>query len=96
MTTQNPVTERAETRKRLHDVLGDMAYHLEVFGDTLAEREGYKDIDGMEAIYLYLIRTHHWLPRDVRSMSADDLQLALHVERQGWTVPKEKLQPPKR
>jgi hypothetical protein len=81
--------ELLEISRRLHQARGEQAYHLDVFGDTLAQREGYKDIDGMEAVYLYLIRTHHWLPRDVRSMSQDDLLLALHVEMQGWTVPPE-------
>lgn len=79
--------ERFANLKRLHDAKGNLAYLLEVFGHTLAQREGYKDIDGMEAIHLYLIHKHHWLPRDVRSMSYEDLQLALHQELQGWTAP---------
>ena len=95
-TSQDITKLYAESRKRLHDTKGDMAYHLEVFGDTLAEQQGYKDIEGMDAIYLYLIRTHHWLPRDIRSMNAEDIQLALHVEMQGWTVPEAKRQPAKR
>ncbi len=76
-----------DSRKRLHKTRGDLAYLLETFGDTLAQREGYQDIDGMEAIYLYLIRTHHWLPRDVRAMNQEDLRLALHQEMQDWTLP---------
>lgn len=82
-------TERArfDNLKRLHEHRGNLAYLLEVFGHTLAQREGYKNIDGMEAIYLYLIHKHHWLPRDVRTMSQEDLQLALHQEMQGWTAP---------
>lgn len=78
---------QTESRKRLHEAQGNLAYLLEVFGDTLAQREGYRDIDGMQAIHLYLMHKHHWLPRDVQSMSAEDLRLALHVEMQGWTVP---------
>ena len=76
-----------ESRKRLHNTQGDLTYLLEVFGDTLAQQQGYKSIDGMEAIYLYLIHKHHWLPRDVRAMNREDLQLALHQEMQGWTAP---------
>lgn len=87
MTDKATEKERFQTLKRLHETQGNLAYLLDVFGHTLAEREGYKDIDGMEAIYLYLIHKHHWLPRDVRSMSQEDLQLALHVELQGWTAP---------
>ena len=76
-----------DTRKSLHEAQGHLAYLLEVFGDTLAQQQGYKSIDGMEAIYLYLIHKHHWLPRDVRAMNREDLQLALHQEMQGWTAP---------
>ena len=60
---------------------------LDVFGDTLAEREGWRDIDGIEAVHLYLIRKYGWLPRDVRAMPGAELRLALHVEMQGWTAP---------
>ncbi len=80
-------TERFANLRRLHKANGDLNYLLEVFGFTLAEQQGYKDIDGMEAIYLYLVNKHHWLPRDVRSMTQEDLRLALHQEMQGWTVP---------
>lgn len=73
--------------KKLHAAQGDLAYLLQVFGDTLAQQQGYTHIDGMEAIYLYLIHKHHWLPRDVRAMTPDDLRLALHQEMQGWTAP---------
>lgn len=83
--------ERMANLKRLHTAQGSLNYLLEVFGFTLAEQQGYKDIDGMEAVYLYLINKHHWLPRDVRSMTPDDLRLALHQEMQGWTVPQDAL-----
>ncbi|MDF3822362.1 hypothetical protein P3G55_20845 [Leptospira sp. 96542] len=79
--------DRFSNLKKVHATRGNLDYLLEVFGHTLADREGYTDVDGMEAIYLYLINKHHWLPRDVRSMSTDDLRLALHVEMTGWTAP---------
>lgn len=79
--------EQFATLGRLHDAAGKLNYMLEVFGYTLAEQQGYKDIDGMDAIHLYLVNKHHWLPRDVRSMTPDDLRLALHQEMQGWTAP---------
>lgn len=78
-----------KTSWRTHQAEAGLAYAVAVFGDELARREGYKDIDGLEAVHLYLIRKHHWLPRDVQSMSAKDLRLALHVEMQGWTLPPE-------
>lgn len=79
--------ERFTVLKRLHEANGNLAYSLTVFGFELAKRHGYKNIDGMDAIYLYLINKHHWLPRDVRAMSQQDLELALHEEMQDWTLP---------
>ena len=80
-------SERNETLHRLYTAMGDQDYALCLFGNELAKREGYKDIDGMEAVHLYLINKHHWLPRDVRSMTGDDIRLALHQEMQDWTLP---------
>ncbi|KQP40000.1 hypothetical protein ASF44_07990 [Pseudorhodoferax sp. Leaf274] len=71
----------------MHTTRGNLNYLLEVFGFELAKRAGWQDIDGMDAVHLHLINKHHWLPRDVRSMTEDDLRLALHEEMQGWTLP---------
>ena len=79
--------QRFASLKAAHATQGSLNYLLEVFGHELAKRQNYTDIDGMEAIWLYLINKHHWLPRDVRSMAPADLQLALHEEMQGWTAP---------
>lgn len=82
--------DRYENWKRLHQAEGDLAYMLAVFGDTLAKREGYKDpsLTGMEAIYFYIIHKFHWFPKDVRSMSTDDIRFTLTEEMHGWTAPK--------
>jgi len=76
-----------EASKSFHATVGQLNYMLEVFGDTLAEREGYKSISGMDAIHVYLIKKHSWLPRDVTAMSPDHIRLALFEEMQGWTAP---------
>lgn len=75
--------------KRKHAATGNLGFLLEVFGYELASRHSYRDLGGMDAVYLYLINKHHWLPRDVRSLSTDDLLLTLHEEMQGWTAPPE-------
>jgi hypothetical protein len=80
-------SERYEVLKRLHSAQGDLAYLLEVFGDTVAEREGYKNLQGMEAIHFYLIHKFNWLPRDVMSMSAEHIRLVLHQEMSDWKSP---------
>jgi hypothetical protein len=67
------------------------AYALDVFGFELAKRQGYKDLDGRDAVHLYLINKHHWLPRDVRSMSDADMVLVLTEEMQGWQLPADAL-----
>jgi hypothetical protein len=79
--------EHYEILKRLHEADGDLNYSLDVFGDTLAKREGYKDLDGIEAIHFYLIHKFGWLPRDVRAMTFDDIRLVLSQEMHGWTLP---------
>jgi hypothetical protein len=61
--------ERYGILKRLHEAEGNLNYSLEVFGDAIAKREGYKNLDGLEAIQFYLIHKFSWLPRDVRAMS---------------------------
>ncbi len=79
--------EQYEGVRRLYAAQGDTAYILDVFGDYLAQKEGYKSVQGMEAVYLYLVRTYHWKPAEVRSMSVQDIDLALTVEREHWTLP---------
>ena len=81
--------EKYEISKRLHDAVGGLNYHLEVFGDVLAKRERYKGIDGMEAIHFYLIHKFGWLPNDVISMHPDQIRLVLSQELQGFVLPAE-------
>jgi hypothetical protein len=76
-----------ENLKRLHKAEGQLTYFLAVFGDELARREGYHDVDGMDAVHFYLIHKFGWLPRDVRAMSPEDLRFVLSEEMKGWTVP---------
>jgi hypothetical protein len=79
--------KRYETLKRLHSAHGELNYSLEVFGDEIAKREGYKSLSGLDAIYFYLIHKFSWLPRDVRAMTPDDLRLVLSQEMEGWSLP---------
>jgi hypothetical protein len=79
--------ERYSTRHRLHVARGEVDYYLECFGDEIAKRKGYKDLDGMEAIQFYLMQTHHWLPQEVRAMNSDDIHFALSQEMHGWVAP---------
>lgn len=81
--------EKYENLSRLHAAEGGLNYILVAFGDHIAQREGYKDADGLDAVHFYLIHKHHWLPRDVRAMSFDDLRFVLREEMTGWTLPAE-------
>ncbi|MBY3367570.1 hypothetical protein HFN93_21850 [Rhizobium laguerreae] len=63
----------AEVGAKLH------VFTLEL-GDYLAEKNGYKDLDGLDAIVAYLVNKHHWLPKEIRSMSEDDLRVVLTDE----------------
>jgi len=75
-----------ENVQRLHVAEGNLTALLEAFGSDLAEKEGYMDVGGLEAVHVYLIRKYGWLPRDVVTMRPSELRLALHVEMQGWTL----------
>ena len=81
--------EHFKLLKELHASEGGLVYCLAVFGFTLAEREGYVDLDGLDAVRFYLMQKHNWLPRDVKAMSHEDLQFAMSQEFAGWTIPKE-------
>jgi hypothetical protein len=80
--------EYNEIKYELHISQANLNYMLEAFGNTVAKREGYKDLDGMEAIYFYLITKYSWLPNQVRALSTDDIRLVLSQEMHGWTLPK--------
>lgn len=81
--------DRYETLKRLREAEAGAYYALTVFGDHIAKREDYTTVDGLEAVHLYLVTKHHWLPSQVRAMSFDDLQFVLTEEMSGWTLPAE-------
>ena len=81
--------ELYEVIKSSHECQGSLNYFLHVYGDTIAKREGYKEVNGIDAIHFYLIHKFNWLPRDVRSMNYDDLRFVLSEEMSGWTVPPE-------
>ena len=81
--------EQYAVTSRLHTSIGELNFHLDVFGDHNATREGYKSVTGLDAVHYYLVQKHHWLVRDVKSMSMDDLRFALTEELAGWSVPPE-------
>lgn len=79
--------EMNRARAGVHAAQGGLNYSLEVFGDELAKREGYNANDGLEAVQYYLMQKHGWLPRDIKTMSLEDLRFALAEEMHGWTLP---------
>ena len=68
------------TKPPLRDVSAELAAvnagKLHDFGVQITKDCGW-DISPDEAVFKYLIERHHWLPRDVRSMSQEDLLLCL-------------------
>ena len=88
MTNASRTKEHYQATERLYDATYKCAYLLDVFGDSLASREGYKEINGIEAVHFYLCHKHHWKPSDVRAMTSDDLRFLLSEEMHGWTAPK--------
>jgi hypothetical protein len=66
---------------------GQQDANLEAFGDSLAEREGYKVHDRMDAIHWFLVEKYHWKLSDVRSLNGEDLRFLMAEEMAGWTLP---------
>ena len=73
----------------IHQIDGASNFHLELFGNDLAKREGYRVHEGMEALRFFLICTYGYLPRDVNSMSMQDIRFLFAEEMHGWTCPSE-------
>ncbi len=67
----------------------NLKFALICFGDELAEREGYAQHDGIDAIHFYIVERYRWLPKDVRAMSDDDLQFLMREAMQEWTLPED-------
>ena len=66
-------------------------YYLECFGNKLANEQGFKDIEGIEAIRHYLMIKHNWLPSQVQSMSLDVIRNAVNEEYQDYTPSREEI-----
>ncbi|AFE57978.1 hypothetical protein Q7S_08690 [Rahnella aquatilis HX2] len=82
--------EKYAIRRKLHHAIADLNYSLECFGDHLAAEHSYpSNIDGFDAIYLYLCRKYSWTIPQCRTMHKDDLRLALAVEMKGWRLPQD-------
>jgi hypothetical protein len=72
--------EMKQARKNLHHAIADITCALEEAGDLLAQKHGYSGLSGLEAARYHLMQKHHWLPRDLNSMSNEDLHFALSQE----------------
>jgi len=46
-------------------------------GDHIAIKERYVGLNGMEAVYRYLVDKYKWLPEQVRNFSNEDLHMLL-------------------
>ena len=81
--------ERYEATKKLHNAEGNVMYMISCFGDHLAEREGYKNLDGLDSVHYYLVQKHNWFPSQARALNIEDLHFLLKEEMHSWTLPKE-------
>ncbi len=81
------LSELEKQTKRLYDARGVAYYHLALFGDFIADREGYKELTEMEAIYFYIAQKHSWTTTYVKRLPFEELESLLIEERYGWTIP---------
>jgi uncharacterized protein with PhoU and TrkA domain len=73
--------------RRVYTAEGDIAYHIALFGDELANREGYKVHRRMDAVHFYLVQKYKWTPSVVKAMNVDDINFLLSEEMAGWKIP---------
>ena len=78
-----------ESRLGFHWTAGHLNYFLDVFGDHNCATRRLWGLSGMESIHFYLIYKFGWLPRDVKSMSLEDVRFVLSQEMDGWKAPEE-------
>jgi hypothetical protein len=78
-----------EAAYRLEMATAGLNYSLRVFGDHLAQTHGFKVHRGLDAVCYYVIQKYNWLPRDVRTMSSEDLRFLLEEEMSDWILPPE-------
>jgi hypothetical protein len=78
-----------KSRLKIREHEAHLNYHVELFGDHIAKREAYRrNLDGIRAVHFYLIHKFGWLPRDVLSMSMEDVRLVLDQEMEEWSAQK--------
>lgn len=70
-----------ESEKKICEAEAGLKYLMIRSGDALAQREGYKEHKGLEAIRYYLIQKHHWLPGDVFAISDEHLRFLIAEEK---------------
>ncbi len=77
-------TEMQQTNiehKDAADVATQLMAELGELGDSLAQREGYEQVSGLEAVWYYLIQKYHWQPKKVREMRLNDIYFCLKEEK---------------
>jgi hypothetical protein len=75
--------------KKLRNAEGSLMYSIDCFGDHIAKREGYKSLDGIDAVHYYLVQKYNWLPAQVLALNFEDLHFLLQEEMHNWNLPQE-------
>ncbi len=83
--------EMLKNRARLHLAQAALSYYLECFGDSLAKKQEFADIDGIEAIHHYLTLKHNWLPSQVKDLSHTVLRELLNKELQAHELAQDEI-----
>ena len=76
---------------RLIQAEAHLEYNIECFGDWLAEGGSLGNLNGAEALRLYLVNKHHWHPADVSALSLKTMGELLAAEMKGWTMTREQV-----
>lgn len=76
-------SQRSENNRRLRTTEGELQHLIDMFGDELASRYGFKKHRGIQAVWWFLIEKYKWTPATVRALNHEDLAFLLEEERSG-------------
>lgn len=68
--------------------MSEQEARLVAYGDYLARRENYFSVNGIEAIYFYVVFNLGWSPLRARQSSMKELYVVLAEEMRFWEPPR--------
>ena len=75
--------EYFESGSRYYQANAEQNHALDRRGERIAEKNGWIQISGIEAVKYYLMQKHHWTPAQLDAMSIEQLRFAMRFDTAG-------------